>query len=102
MRFSRLVLAAALAAACGPAGAVDLLTVYRDAVVSDATYQSARAQYQATRERLPQARAGYLPIITGTASAFHNDVNLEIARDQRYSTNSYAVTLSQPIFRMQN
>jgi outer membrane protein len=102
MRFSRLALAAALAAACGSAGAVDLLTVYRDALVSDATFQSARAQYQATRERLPQAKAGYLPIITGTASAFHNDVNLEIAPDQRYSTNSYAVTLSQPIFRMQN
>jgi outer membrane protein len=70
--------------------------------VSDATYQAARAQYQATRERLPQARAGYLPVITGSASAFHNDINLEIAPDQRYSTHNYAVTLAQPVIRVQN
>src|SRR5258706_3070300 len=102
MRFPRLALVEALAAACGSASAADLLSVYRDALVSDATYQAARAKYQATRERLPQARAGYLPLITGSASAFHNDINLEIAPDQRYSTHNYAVTLTQPVIRIQN
>ena len=102
MRFSRLALAAACAAACAPAYAIDLLNVYRDALVSDAVYLAARNQYEATKERLPQARAGYLPVITGTATAFRNDVNLEIAPDQRYSTHTYAVSLTQPVFRMQN
>jgi outer membrane protein len=51
--------------------------------VSDSTYQAARAQYSALRERLPQARAGYLPIITGTAGTFRNDIDFEIAPDQR-------------------
>ena len=102
MRFSRLALAAACAAACAPAYAIDLLNVYRDALVSDAVYLAARNQYEATKERLPQARAGYLPVITGTATVFRNDVNLEIASDQRYSTHTYAVSLTQPVFRMQN
>jgi len=53
---SALVLAAALAA---PAHAVDLSTLYRDALVSDPVYQAARAQYQANAERLPQARAAW-------------------------------------------
>jgi outer membrane protein len=97
-----MALAVALAAAWGTAGAADLLTVYRDALVSDSTYQAARAQYQATKERLPQARAGYLPILNASATAFRNDINLEIAPDQRYSTHNYAVTLSQPIIRIQN
>ena len=102
MKFPRLALAAACAAACSSAQAIDLLNVYRDALVSDAVYLAARNQYDATRERLPQARAGYLPVITGTATAFRNDINLEVAPDQRYSTHTYAVTLTQPVFRMQN
>jgi outer membrane protein len=102
MRFPRIALAAALAAAWSTAGAADLLSVYRDALVSDATYQAARAQYNATRERLPQARAGYLPLITGSANTFRNDIDFERVPDQRFSTNGYGVTLSQPVFRMQN
>jgi outer membrane protein len=102
MRFPRIALAAALAAAWGTAGAADLLSVYRDALISDSTYQAARAQYQATKERLSQARAGYLPIVTGTASTFRNDINFELIPDQKYSTNNYGVTLSQPVLRAQN
>ena len=102
MRFPRIALAVALAAAWGTAGAADLLSVYRDALVSDSTYQAARAQYNALRERSPQARAGYLPIITGTAGTFRNDIDFEIAADRQYSTYNYGVTLSQPVLRMQN
>ena len=102
MRFPRFALAVAIAAAWGPASGADLLSIYRDSLVSDAAYQAARAQYEATRERLPQARAGYLPLINGSTTAFRNDINLEIAPDQRYSTSTYAVTLTQPVFRMQN
>jgi outer membrane protein len=94
--------AALLMAAAGPAASADLLNVYRDAMVSDPVYQSSRAQYNATIEALPQARAGYLPLLSGEAGIFRNDLNFEIAPSQHFTTNSLALTLSQPIFRLQN
>ena len=102
MKFTRIALALALAAAAGAAGAADLVTIYRDALVSDPVYQAARAQYQANRERLPQARSQYLPQIFGTAGWFRNEIDREIAPDLSYNTTSYSLTLSQPVFRMQN
>ncbi|HXS53847.1 MAG TPA: TolC family protein, partial [Usitatibacter sp.] len=102
MRALRAGLAAALAMALGPAHAVDLLQVYRDSLTSDPVYQSARAQYQSSIEALPQARAGYLPVLTGQASAFRNDVQFESVPSLAYNTTTYAVTLSQPVFRLQN
>jgi outer membrane protein len=100
MKFTRLALA--LVAALGSASAADLVTIYRDALVSDPVYQAARAQYQANREKLPQARSQYLPQIGASASWFRNQLDREIASDSTYNTTSYSLTLSQPIFRMQN
>jgi outer membrane protein len=102
MKFCRNALALALAAALGPAAAADLAAIYRDSQVSDPVYQSARAQYLAAIEKLPQARAGYLPLLSGTASIFRNDVDRSLATDISYTTKTYAVTLAQPIFRLQN
>ena len=102
MKATRLVLALAVSCAAVPAWSVDLLTLYRDAVASDPVYQSARAQYAANMERLPQARAGYLPVIAGSASIFRNWVSRDSTPDLNYTTKSYAVTLAQPILRMQN
>src|SRR5258706_240921 len=56
MKSLRTPLALALACAFGPACAADLATLYRDARVTDPVYQSARSQYNATIEKLPQAR----------------------------------------------
>ena len=102
MKLKSIVAALALAGAAGSAAAADLLNVYRDALVSDPVYQSARAQYQASVERLPQARAGYLPLVTGSASAFRNYNQREGVDDVDYSTRGFGVTLTQPVFRMQN
>ena len=102
MRLSYLLPALVLAVAMGPARADDLITVYRDAQVSDPVYQAQRAIFEATVERLPQARSQYLPLIAGTASVFRNEVDRQIASDLSYTTKTYAVTLSQPVFRMQN
>jgi outer membrane protein len=98
----RMTLALALAAAFGPAGAADLLTIYRDSQVSDPVYQSARATYNATLEKLPQARSAYLPLIAGSATAFRNEVERDIASNLSFNTTVYAITLSQPIFRLQS
>ena len=102
MKVCRTVPALALAAALGPAAAADLSTIYRDSQVSDPVYQSARAQYMATIEKLPQARSGYLPQLLASASIFRNDVDRSIATDIGYTTKTYAVTLAQPIFRAQS
>jgi outer membrane protein len=102
MTFTRIALALAVSTAVGAADAADLVTLYRDSLVSDPVYQAARAQYQATLEKLPQARSGYLPQVSGSASVFRNDVDREIAADVSYTTKAYALTLSQPVFRLQN
>jgi len=101
MKLTRTALALALALAL-PASAADLLSVYRDALVSDPVYQSARAQYQATSERLPQARAGYLPFISANAGVTRYWLDREGTPSFDYTYKTYGVTLSQPIFRMQN
>jgi outer membrane protein len=102
MTFRRTALALALSLAMGAANAEDLLNIYRDALVSDPVYQSARAQYSASVETLPQARAGYLPNVGANANYFRNRVDEDIAGKFDYTSKGYAVTLSQPIFRMQN
>ena len=102
MKFRRTLLATALAATIGAAGAADLVTIYRDSLLSDPVYQSARAQYLASLEKLPQARAGYLPLVAGSASIFRNDVDRSGVADISYTTKTYAVTLSQPVVRVQN
>jgi outer membrane protein len=101
MKASRTALALALALAL-PASGADLLSVYRDARIADPVYQGARAQFLATTERLPQARSGYLPQVNGSASIFRNSSERDGAPDADFTTKTYAVTLAQPVFRMQN
>ena len=102
MIFRRFALTLALGAAFGPASSADLVTIYRDSQVSDPVYQAARAQYKATIEKLPQARSGYLPQVAGSASIFRNWAERDGAPDATYTTKTYAVTLAQPIFRLQS
>ena len=101
MKAPRSLLALALLAAFPAAGA-DLLSVYRDALVSDPVYQAARAQYTATSERLPQARSGYLPFVNANAAITRYAIDRAGTPEFDYTYKTYGVTLSQPIFRMQN
>ena len=66
-RIPALLLAAGLFAA-PTAFAADLLAAWRLASDNDAQFQAARAQLEAAREALPQARAGLLPVISAYAS----------------------------------
>jgi outer membrane protein len=102
MNRKRLVLLLAASGLVLSAQGADLISVYRDALVSDPVYQSSRAQYQAGIEKLPQARAGYLPFVTATASAFRVNFDSTITPQIDYNTKSFGVTLSQPLFRWQN
>jgi len=102
-----LILVATLLGA-GPALSVDLLSVYREATLQDAVYASAKAQYIAAQERLPQARALLLPNVNFGAGANYNDVDVEYkgstfasGRRDFYDYN-YGVTVIQPLYRKQN
>ena len=101
------ILAAALLAA-GPALSADLLAVYREASLQDAVYASAKAQYIAAQERLPQGRALLLPNVNFGAGANYNDLDIKydlgtFASGRRdFHDYNYGVTVTQPIYRGQN
>ncbi len=102
MKLKPLAAALAFAGTLGSANGADLVNVYRDALVSDPVYQAARAQRQATIEKLPQARAGYLPFVAGSASYFRNYNSRDGTEDLDYNTRGWGVSLSQPVIRVQN
>ena len=85
-----------------PLFAADLIDVYRDALSQDPVYAAARYAYEAGKEALPQARAGVLPSLSLAAGAERNYRSTEGFPSADYNTNSYSVSLSQPLFRMQN
>jgi len=91
------------------AAAEDLFQVYRDAQRYDAAYSAARQALEAGREKLPQGRALVLPTLNLTGSAQRSRFDVE-TNDPATSppfirsanTTSYTLTLSQPLFRLQN
>ena len=92
-----------------PAGAEDLLQVYRDAQRYDAVYTGARYALEATRERIPQARALLLPTLNASANATQQrvEVDSESPDPAGSFTRSpgnygYTLTLTQPVYRPQN
>ena len=88
--------------------ATDLLSIYREAQLEDATYASAKAQFIATQERLPQARALQRPSVEFNAGANYNSVdtqydNAQFSSGQRdYDDNNFGVRLTQPLYRRLN
>lgn len=85
-----------------PLFAADLLDVYRDALSQDPVYSSARFAYEAGKEALPQARATILPAIGLGADVTRLSQRIETLPNSNYSAHSYSLTLTQPVFRMQN
>jgi outer membrane protein len=77
-----------------------LVSVYQEAVNNNADLAAARADYDARKEIVPQARAGLLPNITGGAdsSSIRTKLDEPSAVINRTGT-VYRATLSQPIFR---
>lgn len=80
------------------AHAADLQHIYNAARVNDAQYASARAALAAGQEKLPQGRAGLLPMIGLSGSNTRTDID----NGGNFTGNSYALTLSQPLLRWAN
>ena len=100
----RIVLMMAVAGLASTAYAADLLDLYRDAQSNDSQFASAKAQYEANREKVPEARAALLPNIVfgGSTTDNHAQVSLPSERPADFNGNSYQVQLTQPLFRWQN
>src|SRR5436190_8022193 len=102
------VLGAAMGAVLPSAAAEDLLQLYRDALANDPPPASARANWLAIQEAVPQARAGLLPSVTlvGNANAqnvyekLHTDPS--VSATENFPAYNYTVSASQPLYRKQN
>lgn len=105
-RTIRARLAGLLAALVLPAHGADLLDVYREAERNDPRFRAATATYRAAQERLPQARAGLLPLIGATADTTRNDnrVRTEAGIVSRpagrasFDSKGYTLSLTQPVY----
>lgn len=82
--------------------AADLLDTYQRALANDAEFAAARAELLAGQERVVQGRAGLLPEIALIANADRNVVDPAGGPSNSFSSNSWRVQLTQPLFRMQN
>ena len=105
--FKHTVVAAALTCIGASASAVDLSEAYRLAFERDATVRASRSASEAGREKLPQARAQFLPNLSASSSRFRNDLNStqpnflgQLTSSQSfYESRNDTITLRQPIYR---
>ena len=107
--FHPLPIAAALVMAfAGSVQAQSLTEMYDAARGYDATFISAKAQFEANLAKANQTLGGILPNIALSASASRTDFNFRpdtpnpptvVASQRMYGTGSAAVTLTQPIYR---
>jgi outer membrane protein len=113
MKLRHLAAAFPLAAVLGgfapvPAAAEDLVQIYREAQQNDPALAAARANWEATQERVPQARSALLPNVAANGTANLNDGRTTFDAEPRVvganGYNNAGITLSaaQPLYRKQN
>ncbi len=82
----------------------DLLSLYRQARVSDPVFQQAIADRNAREELLPLARSNLRPFVSANAGADRTWESAESARfnggaeDDAYNNYSYGIQLTQPLY----
>ncbi|MBC7649357.1 MAG: TolC family protein, partial [Vitreoscilla sp.] len=98
-----LVIAMAAALVAMGAQAQNLAELYDSARVFDATYQSAKLQYDANLAKADQALAGILPT-AGVAAGLSRTgfQNTNPVTDRTFSTQNATLTASQPLYRPAN
>jgi len=86
-----------------PAQAQSLVDLYEAARAYDASFQSARSQYEATVARADQSRAGTLPTVNlGMAMSRTNlDANIRVP-NTAFGAQSATVSASHPLYRPAN
>src|SRR5689334_16916606 len=105
-------IAVLLSAQTAAVRADDLLQLYREARGKDASLASARATWEATQERVPQAEAGLKPTVSAAGSAQYviPDQSIQgttagIPKATQVNSNialNASVSAAQPLYRRQN
>jgi outer membrane protein len=94
---------ALMAAFAGTAQAQSLSTLYQAAKGHDATFKSARSQYEATLARAEQAKALLRPTAGLGGNLSETDLdNQTLNRDSQFGTRSVTLSASQPLYRPAN
>ena len=94
----------ALASLAPLAQAQSLVELYESARAFDATYQSAKLQYDANLARADQARAGILPTagLSAGASRVNVDSTTTAGGGTSFNTQNATLSASQPLYRPGN
>jgi outer membrane protein len=88
-----------------PARGQSLIQLYESARAYDATYQAARAEYEANLARAEQAKAGILPQVnlTANATAVEQELSTDLLSTRRnLPSQSAGITATQPLYRPAN
>lgn len=89
-----------------PAQAEDLLAVYRLAQNNDPVFEAAHYTFTAAQEKIPQARAGLLPVVNLTGNDGVTSASNKFSGTPEINRNVNAWTwnlqLTQPLLRLQN
>lgn len=102
------LLGLAMLAMCSAAPAMNLLQAYQVALEQDANVRAGRAALVSGMERLPQARAQLLPVVSANVGRNQNQLsttsvnllgNNSVSQDSYYSFNN-ALSLRQPLFNL--
>lgn len=84
----------------------DLLEVYRQAQDNDPTFEAARYAYEVAQEKIPQARAGLLPVVNLNGNDNANRASSKFTNTPLVNRDVHAWTwtlqLTQPLIRVQN
>lgn len=103
MRNACLWLAFSTGLACSAASsASNLMDIYHEALEKDAQYQSARAAYQATQEKIAQGRAGFLPNINLSFTRQVQEVDTTLGPAVTIQNRGVVLSATQPIVRFEN
>jgi len=93
-----------------PAQGQTLNELYESARGFDATYQGARAQYDASVARAAQAKAGILPAVGLTAGVTRNNLDIDTltgpgrgtTTPRDFTTQNIGINATQPLYRPAN
>lgn len=88
-----------LALAAHSVSAQSLSQLYEAARLYDASFLSAKADFDATVAQTDQAKAAILPAIGFSATVSRSNFNPAVGTERYFGTRSYGITLSQPIYR---
>jgi len=109
MRMKKLSAILSVAMISGSASALDLLQAYRDALVYDSQFASAKLQRDAGRERQVQGRAALLPQagfnasvakVNGDGSSTNALTGLPTPFKLDYTDQRYVLQLKQPLYNL--